>query len=206
MGLDEDYVHQIEKAAELMDIGMLKFGDNFRMDSPELGPREREMVRRHPIFSVEILQTVRSNWEILPLVRHHHEWWNGMGYPDGLKGEAIPLGARILCLADAFVAMVSPRAFREALDVKSALKEIEEYSGVQFDPRVARTFLDYMLSRIKGSIFINGDENDYPRAGREIGSSRITGNPAGVDDGKEFGCGIDEATLLDMLREIHVKP
>lgn len=148
MDLGDEYVRLIEKAGELMDIGMLSLGDGFRSDAAELTPREKDMIRRHPLFSEEVLSSIRPDWEILPLVRHHHEWWNGTGYPDGLKGEAIPLGARILLLADAFVAMTSHRAYKGAREGREALAEIEACANMQFDPRVVQAFFSFMAPRV----------------------------------------------------------
>ena len=104
-----------------------------------------------------MLAAIRPNWEIIPLVRGHHEWWNGMGYPDGLKGEAIPLGARILSIADSFVAMTSWRSFRGSMDAKEAAKEISAYGGVQFDPKVVTSFLAVVTPRIFGM----NDDNEH---------------------------------------------
>jgi HD-GYP domain-containing protein (c-di-GMP phosphodiesterase class II) len=148
MELDDDYVRLVEKAGELMDIGMLSFPETFRSDAAELSPREKEMIRRHPLYSEEALASIRPNWEVLPLVRHHHEWWNGSGYPDGLKGETIPLGSRILQLADAFVAMTSNRAYKGAREAREALAEIEACANMQFDPRVVQAFLSFMAPRV----------------------------------------------------------
>ncbi len=148
MELDDDDVRRVEKAAELMDIGMLSFPETLRSDTVELSPRNKEMVRQHPSYSEEILSSIRPDWEILPLVRHHHEWWNGTGYPDGLKGETIPLGSRILQLADSFVAMTSHRAYKGAREAREALAEIEACANIQFDPRVVQAFLSFMAPRV----------------------------------------------------------
>lgn len=153
MELDEDYVRLVERAANLMDIGMLQVAGQLSdaaFRAGELVPADKEMIKQHPRLGAEMLSAIRPNWEIIPIVRGHHEWWNGMGYPDGLKGESIPLGARILSVADAFVAMTSWRAYRDVMDVKEAVKEISAYSGVQFDPRVVNAFLAVITPRIYG--------------------------------------------------------
>ncbi|MDI6873882.1 MAG: HD domain-containing phosphohydrolase [Actinomycetota bacterium] len=153
MELDEDYVRLVERAANLMDIGMLQVAGQLSdaaFRAGELAPADKEMIKRHPLLGAEMLAAIRPNWEIIPIVRGHHEWWNGMGYPDGLKGESIPLGARILSVADAFVAMTSWRGYRDIKEVKEAVKEITTYSGVQFDPRVVNAFLAVMTPRIYG--------------------------------------------------------
>jgi len=153
MELDEDYVRLVERAASLMDIGMLQVAGQLSdaaFRAGELVPADKEMIKQHPRLGAEMLAAIRPNWEIIPIVRGHHEWWNGMGYPDGLKGESIPLGSRILSVADAFVAMTSWRAYRDVMEVKEAVKEIAAYSGVQFDPRVVNAFLSVMTPRIYG--------------------------------------------------------
>ncbi len=153
MELDEDYVRLVERAANLMDIGMLQVVGSIPEDTlreGELTSAEKELIKQHPRLGAEMLAAIRPNWELIPLVRSHHEWWNGMGYPDGLKGETIPLGARILSVADAFVAMVSWRAYRGVMEAKEAVKELTAYSGVQFDPRVVNAFLAVMTPRIYG--------------------------------------------------------
>ncbi|MDY6794104.1 MAG: HD domain-containing phosphohydrolase [Actinomycetota bacterium] len=153
MELDDDYIRLIERGANLMDIGMLQVAGSLSDDVNKrrhLSDYDREMINRHPILGADMLGAIRPNWEVIPLVRSHHEWWNGMGYPDSLKGEAIPLGARILSIADSFVAMTSWRSYREVMDAKDAAKEISAYSGVQFDPRAVRAFLAVVTPRIYG--------------------------------------------------------
>jgi len=153
MELDEDYIRLIERGADLMDIGMLQVAGSLSagaFEDRELTTHDRELIKLHPVKGADMLAAIRHNWEIIPLVRGHHEWWNGMGYPDGLKGEAIPLGARILSIADSFVAMTSWRSFRGSMDAKEAVKEIDAYSGVQFDPKVVTAFLAVVTPRIYG--------------------------------------------------------
>jgi HD-GYP domain-containing protein (c-di-GMP phosphodiesterase class II) len=201
MELDDDYVSLIEKAGGLMDIGMLRFGDAFRADAVELKPWEKEMIRRHPVYGVGILATVRIDWEVLPLVRHHHEWWNGAGYPDGLKGEAIPLGSRVLHLADAFVAMTSYRAYKGAREAREALAEIEDCGGAQFDPRVVQAFAAFMAPRVfPGSGGMPPEtEGAKMRAMSLIGGNAGTERHASPDNGNG-SMGVLE--VEDLLRDI----
>ena len=160
------------------------------------------MIRRHPMYSVEILASIRPDWEILPLVRHHHEWWNGMGYPDGLKGESIPLGSRILQLVDAFVAMTSYRAYKGAREAREALAEIENYAGVQFDPRVVKAFVAFMAPRV----FLDADGLPAGRNEREATATSLAGSqaapvqPADPDRNGKANLGILE--VEDLLRDI----
>jgi len=154
MELDDDYVRLIERAGNLMDIGMIQTSGALPKDvllGRELGAAEKEIIKKHPVVGADMLGAIRPNWEIIPLVRGHHEWWNGMGYPDGLKGEATPLGARILAVADSFVAMTSWRSYREMMEAREAAIEINAYSGVQFDPAVVNAFLAVVTPRIYGT-------------------------------------------------------
>jgi len=173
MDLDEDYVRLIDRAANLMDIGMLRLAGSISdaSNAGALVPADKELIKMHPKLGAEMLSAIRPNWELIPLVRSHHEWWNGMGYPDGLKGEAIPLGARILSVADAFVAMTSWRAYREIMEVKEAVKEINAYSGVQFDPKVVKAFLAVMTPRIYGMESRDGIAEELQML-REINAAR----------------------------------
>jgi HD-GYP domain-containing protein (c-di-GMP phosphodiesterase class II) len=176
MELDDNYIRLIERAANLMDIGMLQVADNLSGDllrSESLSPGDKEIIKRHPVIGADMLSAIRPNWEIIPLVRSHHEWWNGMGYPDGLKGEAIPMGARILAIADAFVAMTSWRSYRVTMEAKEATKEINAYSGVQFDPRVVRAFLAVVTPRIYG-MGGDADTEDEMDLLREINGVKTT--------------------------------
>lgn len=153
MELDDDYVRLIERAGNLMDIGMLQVSGSLPDDihkRRDLAPAEKQIIRKHPVVGADMLAAIRPSWEIIPLVRGHHEWWNGMGYPDGLKGETIPLGARILAVADSFVAMTSWRSYRQIMEAREAAIEINAYSGVQFDPRVVNAFLAVITPRIYG--------------------------------------------------------
>lgn len=178
MELDEDYVRLIERAADLMDIGMLQVAGSLSQDaykSSEMLPADKEMIKRHTVIGADMLAAIRPNWELIPLVRGHHEWWNGLGYPDGLKGESIPLGARILSVADSFAAMTSWRAYREVMEPRDALKEIETYGGVQYDPKVVLAFMAVMTPRIFG---IAGAESEDVEL---ILLREISGSGAGMD-------------------------
>jgi HD-GYP domain-containing protein (c-di-GMP phosphodiesterase class II) len=147
LGLEAEQIELICRAARLMDLGMLELDEGIRLRRGEPIEPEKAMIRNHPICSEKMLARLDDSWAILPLVRSHHEWWNGLGYPDGLQGEEIPLGARIIALADAFVAMLSPRSYREARDLEDVLDEVLLYKGEQFDPRVVEAFLELMIER-----------------------------------------------------------
>ncbi|MBU4604474.1 MAG: HD domain-containing protein, partial [Proteobacteria bacterium] len=117
----------------------------------------QEMVRQHPSWGQSIIQPLKLSQGEIAIVRHHHERWDGLGYPDGLAGEGIPLPARVISVADAFDAMTSDRPYRNAMGLRDALNELERGSGTQFDPKVVEAFatlvregrLDDVLSRIR---------------------------------------------------------
>lgn len=132
-------IRLIETAALLHDIGKidLAYGEILRQTGP-LSPLQRELIRAHPDKGVEILKAVRSlNPEILDAVRHHHEWFDGTGYPLGISGTDIPLGARIIMLADAIDAMLTDRPYRSALSPDDVQRELIRNAGTQFDPDIA---------------------------------------------------------------------
>ena len=99
------------------------------------------MVRRHAELGDEMLRPIRVWEDIAPLVRHHHEWFDGRGYPDRLAGESIPLESRIIAVAEAFDAMTAEKSYKEAIPVEEAIDRIREGSGTQFDPAVVEAFL-----------------------------------------------------------------
>ncbi|OFV88860.1 MAG: hypothetical protein A2V74_00620 [Acidobacteria bacterium RBG_16_70_10] len=141
LGLPEEDRRTVHYAALLHDIGMLGLGPHILASDRVLGADEGELMRRHPVLGAEILRPI-SLWEgLLPIVRSHHERWDGKGYPAGLKGEEIPLGARVVGLAEAFDTMTRPSPWRAARTFEAAKAEIEACTGTQFDPTIARLFL-----------------------------------------------------------------
>jgi len=140
MGLDADLVEAVNTGTLLKDIGKLGVPDYVLLKMGKLTDEEFAKVRKHPEVGAAILEEVNFPWPVLPVVRSHHERWDGTGYPDGLKGEAIPLTARILAVADVYDALTSSRAYRGSWSREAALKEIERQAGTQFDPAVVTAF------------------------------------------------------------------
>ena len=108
--------------------------------SGNLTPEERKIINAHSLNSAKVLSVFPYFHDIIPVVRHHHEWYDGTGYPDRLIGENIPFMSRIIMIADAFVAMTSDRPYRDALTTDEALSEIEKNKGIQFDPNLINFF------------------------------------------------------------------
>jgi HD-GYP domain-containing protein (c-di-GMP phosphodiesterase class II) len=138
MGLSERQIEEIELAGLLHDIGKIGVEDRILMKPARLDPDEQELMRRHPIYGASILEPSASLKPLVPLVLHHHENFDGSGYPDGLKGDDIPLGSRIIIIADAYEAMTSDRIYRKAIGHERAMDQLNRYKGVQFDPVIVR--------------------------------------------------------------------
>jgi len=141
LNLSEEETKRIFQAALLHDIG--KIGIRYEeLNKPEkLTPREYEMFKLHPVIGKKILQPITFLQDILPDIYHHHEQYDGSGYPDGLRGEEIPLGARILAIADTYDAMTSDRPYRPALSHEIAIEELKRCAGTQFDPKLVDVFV-----------------------------------------------------------------
>jgi diguanylate cyclase (GGDEF)-like protein/putative nucleotidyltransferase with HDIG domain len=141
MGLTEDQVQEVEYAAALHDIGKIGVADSILRKSSPLDDAEWREMRRHSELGFQILNGIDFLHEAAEIVYSHHERWDGSGYPRGLKGEEIPLGARIFAVVDAFDAMTSRRPYREAMSREEALMEVVRNSGSQFDPNVIGAFM-----------------------------------------------------------------
>jgi len=146
MGLAEKEVERIELAGLLHDIGKIGVEDRILMKPARLDDDETELMRRHPIYGASILKPAAALLPLVPLVMHHHENYDGSGYPDGLAGEAIPLGSRIIIVADAYEAMTSDRVYRKAIGHERAMDQLNRYKSRQFDPKVVRA-LDALITR-----------------------------------------------------------
>ncbi len=134
--LSRSEMQALQTAAFLHDIGKLAVPEHIINKPGKLTQEEFEKMKIHPVVGADILERVRFPYPVVPIVRSHHEWWNGKGYPDGLKGEEIPIGARILTVVDCFDALASDRPYRKAMPLGQAMDLIRSLAGTQFDPRV----------------------------------------------------------------------
>jgi len=133
----------------LHDIGQMGIDRRIIEKREHLHPKEWDVIRAHPLNSERILSVFPCFSEIVPIIRHHHERYDGTGYPDGLVGKEIPFMSRLLAVADAFVAMTSIRPYRAALMISDALTIIEESKGKQFDPRLVDLFITVVVQNLK---------------------------------------------------------
>lgn len=147
MDFAEEDVHFLRQAALLHDVGRLAVDPDVINKPGVLTPDEYDEIKRHPLVSADIVSTEPSFAKVAPTIRHHHEMTDGSGYPDSLAGETIPLGARILSVADAFDAMQRPTAFREPLSAHQAASEVVKAKGVQFDTEVVDAFVKVVTVR-----------------------------------------------------------
>jgi putative nucleotidyltransferase with HDIG domain len=142
VGLREKEIERIVAAALLHDVGKIHEVFGPILSKPgRLTPEEQVIMRTHPIKSAELAGTVTQLRDVVPLIRHHHENWDGTGYPDGLKEDGIPLGSRIIMFADTIDAMTTDRPYRAALDATSVRKELLRFRGSQFDPHICDALL-----------------------------------------------------------------
>jgi len=132
---------QVRLSAFLHDLGKIGVPTDLLLRPGALDPSERLVVERHPEIGARLVAPLGIATDIAAAIRHHHEWWDGSGYPDGLYGDDIPLTARIVQIADAFDAMTCDRPYRRALPREVVVRELQRFAGVQFDPALAKEFL-----------------------------------------------------------------
>ncbi len=142
VGLDEETQKRIYRAGLLHDIGKIFVPLDILTKNGKLTVEEYEEIKKHPVIGAELIEEGTGLTYIARIVRHHHERWDGRGYPDGLKGEEIPLESRIMSVCDAYDAMTSDRAYRKALEAEGALERLKQEAGKQFDPKLVKAFLE----------------------------------------------------------------
>ncbi len=167
LSLGESEIDDMWLAGFLHDIGKIGIQESVLNKPGELTACEWDLIKQHPVLAERILRPIEELSEVIKVVRHHHERYDGSGYPDGLAGSEIPLGARILSVADAYDALTSKRPYRDALSHTDTIAVLEEAAGTQFDPVIVRAFLS------SGSHVAVGSEAAHGR-----------GNPCSLQDAK----------------------
>jgi diguanylate cyclase (GGDEF)-like protein/PAS domain S-box-containing protein len=148
-GLPDEQINLIKQAAILHDLGKVGISEKILLKKTKLTKKEFRAIKTHPMIGADIIRPIHLLHDILPYIMYHHERWDGKGYPIGLKAEEIPLGARIISLADAYQALTSNRPYRRAYTKRQAIKLIQGSSGTQFDPSVVSAFLKVMAKEGK---------------------------------------------------------
>jgi diguanylate cyclase (GGDEF)-like protein/putative nucleotidyltransferase with HDIG domain len=155
LGLSEKELAALRAGALLHDIGKLAVPDHILNKPGSLTPAEFEKTKIHTVVGAEILSRVNFPYPVIPIVKHHHERWDGCGYPDGLKGEQIPITARIMSVVDSFDSVREDRPFRPSMSREDAVNLLREGAGTHFDPKIVELFIDN-LSRFESEISSRG--------------------------------------------------
>jgi putative two-component system response regulator len=144
-GLDAEDLDIVYRGGVLHDLGKIAIRDAILLKPGPLAPEEFNIMKRHSVEGERICAPLRSTEHYVPIIRHHHERWDGTGYPDGLAGDSIPLGARIVAVADAWDAMVTDRPYRAGLPAEEATRRLRDGAGTQWDERFVRLYLDLLV-------------------------------------------------------------
>lgn len=147
LNLSEKEIENIRKAGLLHDLGKVSVPDHILLKAGKLTEEEMEIIKKHPATGAKMIEQVEPLKDAREIIRHHQECYDGSGYPDGLIGKEIPLGARIIAVADAFGAMTTDRPYRKALSIEQAVMELKKFSGIQFDPEIVDLFISLLKER-----------------------------------------------------------
>ncbi|MFA5350583.1 MAG: HD domain-containing phosphohydrolase [Candidatus Omnitrophota bacterium] len=155
--LGEKQIESLKYASLLHDTGKIDIPSEILTKTTKLTSEEYNIIKRHPVKGAQILRPLQILRPVIPIIMHHHEKYNGTGYPSHLKGGQIPLCARIMSVADAFEAMVYGRPYRQRMDIDSAVREIKKKSGTQFDPKIVDAFLR-VIRKFNKRIYLQQDK------------------------------------------------
>jgi HD-GYP domain-containing protein (c-di-GMP phosphodiesterase class II) len=143
--LTPDHAEEIVLASRVHDLGKIGISNDILLKQGPLTPEERKVMEEHPVIGASILVNYSAFKSSVDIVKHHHERWDGDGYPDGLRGDEIPLGARIIAVVDAFDSMIADRPYRRGMPVAQAVDRIKDAMGSQFDPKVCAAFIQMLI-------------------------------------------------------------
>ena len=179
MHLDPKQIESLKYASLLHDTGKVDIPQEILTKTSKLTRHEFNIIKKHPLKGAEILRPLQMLKPVIPIIMHHHEKYDGTGYPSRLKKCQIPQGARIMAVADAFEAMVYGRPYRERMNVNAAIKEIRKKSGTQFDPKVVEAFLR-AIKKVKTKNYLQyyhnkryNNSNSTKKYGKQTVSIRI---------------------------------
>jgi HD-GYP domain-containing protein (c-di-GMP phosphodiesterase class II) len=147
MGLHLEEIEVVKYAGLLHDIGRIGIDESILVKTDALTQKEYEALKKHPVIGANILKDVNFLEKEIPLVLYHHERYDGNGYPQGLKGREIPLGARILAVADAYDAMTTDRGFKRRMSEQEAIEELKQGKQTQFSPEIVDAFIRVLQGR-----------------------------------------------------------
>jgi diguanylate cyclase (GGDEF)-like protein/putative nucleotidyltransferase with HDIG domain len=195
MGLGESELEALQAGALLHDIGKLAVPEHILTKPGKLTPEEFAKMKVHPLVGAEIVEQMQFPYAVAPIVRAHHEKWDGSGYPFGLEGENIPIGARILTISDWLDAMISDREYRKGIPIDDAMQQIAKEAGKSFDPRVVGVLQKQyrLLEQLASTQAIQG-----PVLSTEV----LVKNGAAPDAGLDL-CGLPRGSNSDFLTTIH---
>ena len=142
MGMTDEDLLALEQGARLHDIGKLGIPDTILMKPGPLTEKERKMIEKHPEIGCHIVEDIEFLKDAMPIIRHHHERYDGTGYPDGLKGNEIPILARLFTVVDAYDAQTNQRPYNTVLSTQRSLEELRASKGTGFDPDVVEAFIE----------------------------------------------------------------
>ena len=145
IGLTPEHTREVVLASRVHDLGKIGISNDILLKPGPLTREEREIMEEHPVIGANILASYSSFDDAVGIVRHHHERWDGKGYPDGLKGETIPVGSRIITVVDSFDAMTSDRPYRRGMSIAEAVERLKAGMGSQFDPNVTARFIQLLI-------------------------------------------------------------
>jgi len=149
LGYKEEQLERIHLSAILHDIGKIGIPDNILNKPGRLSPEERRVMMRHPEIGEKVIASIKDLSDVAEVIRAHQEKFDGTGYPDHLRGEEIPLSARIIAVVDAYIAITDERIYKPARSTEEAIQELIRHAGTQFDPQVVETFLEVLNSEAR---------------------------------------------------------